>query len=398
MKKEIVYLMLMFLLAAGSAGAFLLLLPFLTKDLHFSLTQAGIIGGAFSFSRIFAVVPLTALAAKTGSIPLLLIATAVYGLGFLIVGFSNAFLAFVLLFLIIGIAISIFQPLVFGLATRWTEPENRGKVMGFITSGSDLGRIGIAGTISFLATQIGWHLASLIAGIAVLFFLVFAYMRRPHLVEEKIMRETHFWKDAKVLSKNILYILTGVLVFFDTIASSTLFIYLPFLMLYRHMSISLLPILITVFFMGSLVGKLYLGRLTDKFQNTIVFIICEGFMGLCLVVIANVTSPLFFTCFSFILGVLTKGTVPASLTMASESVKDTGNFENAFAFNYVILAIANTITPIIVGFIADHANISVSFYFCATAAFLATIPAFLFHKKRDQKHLEETIAVEKVIS
>lgn len=398
MKKEITYLMLLFLLAAGSSGGFLLLLPFLTKDLHFTLTQAGIIGGAFSFSRIFAVVPLTALAAKTGSLPLLLTATATYGLGFFSVGLSNMFLFFIFIFLVAGMSLSIFQPLVFGLATRLTEPENRGKVMGFVTSGSDLGRIGIAGVISFLATQIGWRPASIIAGLAISIFLLFAYLYKPKIIEERKEQQTHLLHETKTLVKNSSFILTSGIVFFDTIASATLFVYLPFLMFYRHIPISLMPILIVVFFIGSLAGKLYLGRLTDKFKNTIIFIICESLMALCLVIIANITSPLLFGFFSFVLGILTKGTVPASLTMASESVKNTSNFEHAYAFNYIILSIANTITPILVGFVADHSNISISFYGCATAAILATIPAFMFHKRREKRQLEEALAIEKVIS
>ena len=398
MKKEIVYFMLMFLFAAGSAGGFLLLLPFLTRELHLSLTQAGIIGGAFSVARIFAVVPLTILASKTGSMRFLLTATAIYGLGFLSVGFSNSFFVLIITFLLVGTVLSVFQPIVFGLATRRTDPENRGKVMGFITSGSDLGRIGIAGAISFLATQIGWRVSSIIAGIVVLIFFALAFSNKPHIVEEKELKKNHFWEDSKTLTKNMLYMFTSGVVFFDTIASSTLFVYLPFLMFYRHITITLMPILISIFFTGSLLGKLYLGRLTDKFKNTLVFIVCECLMGICLIIIAQVSSPILFAFLAFILGVLTKGTVPASLTMASESVRDTGNFESAYAFNYIVLAIANTITPVIVGFIADHANITFSFYFCALSAFVATIPALLFHKKRQTRQLEEILAMEKTIS
>ncbi|HEX7042236.1 MAG TPA: MFS transporter [Patescibacteria group bacterium] len=395
MRKEITYLMLIFLLAAGSASGFLLLLPFITKDLHLSLTQTGIIAGAFSLSRIFAVVPLTSLAPRLGSIPMLLIATLIYGLGFLSIGLSNFFLFFVIVFLLSGTTFSIFQPIVFGLSTRLSSDENRGRVIGFVTSGSDLGRIGIAGAISFLATQFGFRVSSIIAAVTIIIFLILAYLKKPNIAEEKQIKETHLLKEAKTLSKNTFFLLTSVVLFFDTIASATLFVYLPFLMFYRHISISLMPILITVFFIGSLTGKLYLGKLTDKFQNTVVFITAESLMAIFLIIIANVTSPILFAVISFFLGMLTKGTVPASVTMASESVKDTGNFENAYAFNYVILSIANTITPVVVGFIADHSNISISFYFCALSALIATIPAILFHKKRERKKMEEVLAFEK---
>ncbi len=398
MKKEIIYLMIMFLFATGSAGGFLLLLPFLTKEFHFSLTQAGIIGGAFSFSRIFSVIPLTMLSGKIGSIPMLLIATGMYCLGFVSVGFQHFFLIFVLLFLLVGIAISIFQPLVFGLSTRLSEPGERGRVMGFVTSGSDLGRIGIAGALSFAATQLGWRIASIGAGCILLIFLLCAYIKRPQIKEERKNKKTSLLHETKVLTKNVQFLLTSGIVFFDSIASATLFVYLPFLMIYRHISLSLMPFLIAIFFFGSLCGKLYLGRLTDKFRNTLVFISAESLMAVFLIVIANITSPILFAGISFILGVLTKGTVPASLTMASESVKDTGNFEHAYAVNYIVLSIANTITPVIVGFVADHSNITFSFYFCALAAFVATIPAFLFHQNRAKRQLEQALAVEKFIS
>ena len=153
-------------------------------------------------------------------------------------------------------------------------------------------------------------------------------------------------------------------------------------MFYRHVPITLVPILIAIFFVGGLVGKIYLGRLTDKYSNTTVFIACEAGMAIALVVIAHTTSLFPFALISFILGVLTKGTVPAAVTMASESVEKDGGYEHAYSFNFIFVSLATMLTPPLLGLVADHINITFSFYVCAIAALLAILPALLFRKKK----------------
>lgn len=382
MKKEVRFLSVLYFFETGFQYGVLLLIPFLARDLHFSITQAGLLGGAGSIAKMALTIPLTALAMRFGPIKAILIGMLFYGLSFLGIGLSHSFFILLFFFLLTGIFFSIFQPLVFGLAMRFTEKENRGKVIGIVSSMSDFGRVALAASLTFIATQLNWHMASLLAGTTTLLVFLYAFWKRPLEVSRDTKESDHLLRNVKNLLSNKSFLLSTAVAFFDTFASTSLFLFLPFLMFYRHIAISLVPILIAIFFIGGLLGKIYLGRLTDRYSNTAVFILCELCMAVALVAIANTTSLVLFGIVSFILGVLTKGTVPAAVTMASDSVEKNGEFENAYSFNFIFVSLATMLTPPLLGLVADHSSIVNSFYVCAVAALIATIPALLFRRKK----------------
>ena len=66
------------------------------------------------------------------------------------------------------------------------------------------------------------------------------------------------------------------------------------------------------------------------------------------------------------------------MTMVSESVEHHGRYEKAFGLNAFNVAIAVTISPLILGFIADRYGIVMAFNFCAVLALLAIFPTLVF--------------------
>lgn len=385
MKKGVQYTTLMYLTNSGFSAGLILFLPFLTKELHLSLTQAGLLGGIGYLSKILLSFPIIVVAGKLGGYRTLVWATVCYMIGFFITGFSNAYLLLILSFLVAGVGFSTFQPVSLGIITRVTQKEERGKIMGIFTSSADLGRIAIAGALSFLAAKIGWRETAILSGFIILFFVIYTKITQPK--EEYITSQasTNHTETISKLLKNQRLLLSTCTAVFDSVASSSLFIFIPFLLLKRGIPSIYLSIFIALFFLGGLLGKLYLGKLTDHFHSSLVFIIAEASMAIAILLLANIPVVILTAIFALVLGVLTKGTVPAAITMATESVEQDGTFEHAYAFNLTFIAIANGLTPIFLGFISDHYGIVAAFNICALFALLATVPALLYfrsHKRR----------------
>jgi MFS family permease len=125
--------------------------------------------------------------------------------------------------------------------------------------------------------------------------------------------------------------------------------------------------------------------MVDTHGSVKIFVICEILMAILLLLLANATSiPLILVC-SVILGFFTKGTIPITKIMVSESVEHHGDFEKAFGVNNAITAIAATAAPILMGFVADTYGIINAFVLMAFSVIIAIIPALLFNFTKQQK-------------
>ena len=106
----------------------------------------------------------------------------------------------------------------------------------------------------------------------------------------------------------------------DAFANSSLFIFIPFLLAFRGIEASFIGFFTAVFFVGNLLGKIVLGRLSDRMGKEWLFICCEVGIFISLVLLAFIQGRLAIAVLALFLGFLTKGTVPITSTMIAESV------------------------------------------------------------------------------
>lgn len=184
-------------------------------------------------------------------------------------------------------------------------------------------------------------------------------------------------------TKFLLACLTALL---DVAASSSLFLFLPFLLIYKGINPEVLGGFAAAYFLGNFLGKTVLGRMVDKLGSAKTFIVAEILMALFIVLLTNTTSIVLIILFSIVLGVLTKGTVPARITMAMEAVEHHGRFEKASALVGLIASLGNVFAPILYGKTADSYGIIYTFYISALFAIIAIIPATLFRLIRVNKN------------
>ena len=130
-----------------------------------------------------------------------------------------------------------------------------------------------------------------------------------------------------------------------------------------------------------------MGRLTDRIRKEYLFIGSEICIFVSLVSLALTPSLTAISTLAFLLGLLTKGTVPITSTMVAESVcKD--DFETAFSINSLSTSIANTIAPLFFGFLADYLGVQAIFFACGFAALCSVVPAAVMLKDSRGKHTD----------
>lgn len=358
-----------------------LLLPFIAKSIDLNLAEVGILGTFLNFLGVFLALPAGYLASKIGGLKVLVVAVLFYSLGFFGTYFSTSIFTLYLSFFVAGLGFGLFHPISFALVSRWSEKSNRGRLMGNFTAIGDLGRIAFASVITFLITLIGWQLTSLSYGLiaaSIFIYLYWTFFLKRHKEIESEPQKQVFNKVALVdFLKNKQFVLTSISSAIDTLASSALFIFLPFLLIERGVESSILGSFTAAFFVGNMLGKTVLGRLVDKFGNTRVFVTAELLMAVFIVLLAHTPSLILIVILSIILGAFTKGTAPVIQTMIAESVEEQGDFEKAFGVKELISGTASSAAPVLLGLVSYKFGIVNAFNLSAFFAVLAVIPALL---------------------
>lgn len=300
----------------------------------------------------------------------------VYALSFSAVGFSSTFYFLLISFLFFGIAFSVFQPIAFALISRWTEKSQRGKIMGNFTAAGDIGRFAFSVATPFLVSSFGKLLITQL--LSLLPLIVFAYLFKRHLPKEHLEHEerkaVQLGTNYKEFLHNKSFLLQTFSAGLDCIASSAVFVFLPFLFLYRGVDAALIGVFAGVFFIGSFLGKRFFGKLSDKHGDKKLFIITEILMAIILVALSFATNVALIIALTLIVGIMTKGTVPTSLSMLSKVLDKHTQPEKGYGLNGTFINITRTATPVLLGFISLHFGITNAFIACAVFALLAIIP------------------------
>jgi len=134
----------------GFQASFLLLLPFIAKDFHLSLTQVGVLGTLQNAVLVALALPTSYIALKIGGMRTLLLAICLYALGFIGMTFSPVFLWLIPMFILGGFGFGLFHPSAFSVIAARATKETRGRAMGNFTAIGEVGRIGISAIMTFL--------------------------------------------------------------------------------------------------------------------------------------------------------------------------------------------------------------------------------------------------------
>ena len=360
----------------GYLAAMPLILPFAADEFRLSLSIIGLLGSLLSFTGIILALPAGIMAARLGAIRTLCCAVLCYGLGFLLLGFSNGISMVFISFILGSIAFGVFHPVAFSAVAKTAAKQNLGRDMGIFAATGDIGRIAFAAAVTFIIGLTSWRTTSRCYGVmALLLFAICTILSARKKGEGYTRPEKRKRIDRSVL-RNRRLMLSNAASMLDSFANASLFIFIPFLLEFRGIEPSFIGLFTSIFFIGNLLGKVIMGRLTDRIGKEKLFICCEICIFTSLVALALSATTAAISILALILGFFTKGTVPIASTMIAESVREE-EFEAAYSINSLSTSIANTAAPFFFGIIADFLGIQMIFLSCAAVALCAAVPAAL---------------------
>ena len=368
----------------GFLASFPLLLPFIQKDLNIEFSKIGIVTSLLNMASVFLAIPAASISMYFGGYKVLIVSIFIYCSAFFITGLSTHYLTLILAFIIASIGFGMFHPISFALIANKSNSKNIGKNMGTFTAVGDIGRIGIAAFVTVLVSLVTWRNTAIIYGLfpLVLFSFSLLFCQKLNL-STNIKKEKHIQiHGLHTCTEYIIVLLTS---FIDGLASSSLFIFIPFLYISKGASTTLLGSLTGAFFIGNMAGKVLIGKLTDLYGCKKVFIYSELIMMILLMILSFISNIALLIVISVFLGTVTKGTVPVINSLLAKSVPDQKLNEKAFGIVALISGSASVISPTLYGFIAQQINIAAVFQISACFAFFAIIPIVLntiFSRKR----------------
>lgn len=358
----------------GYLASMPLLLPFVQGELGIGFREIGLLGSILGASGTALALPSSWLAKRYGGMRILFVAVFLYSLSFLIVGFSSGFYTLAAAFFLASIGFGVFHPIGFALVAGTSDAKAIGKKMGNFTAVGDFGRIGIAAAVTFFVSIISWRGTAFAYGLTPLVCITFSFFlfRQQGGKPEQPGRQEK--NKAQSLLRNGTFIMMALAGALDSLASSSLFIFLPFLLLHRGIPTALIGTLSGAFFAGNLLGKVIIGRFVDRFGGFRVFTISELSMAALLVMLALSPSVPAIIVLSVCLGALAKGTVPVVTSLVASSVGPEGSLEQAFGVSSFIGSFAGILAPLAFGFLAAKYGIISVFLFSACIALSAILP------------------------
>jgi MFS family permease len=354
-----------------------LLYPFISKELGFDLAQVGFLGSIQGFIPMILAIPAAYFASKYGGFKVINCALIIYALAYMLMVTASSYLIFVLLIILSSIGFALFHPVAFALVARLSTKEKLGTNMGNFTAIGDVGRTLISVVVPFVAVYIGWRTSSLILGILALLVLAYVYFAlavHNYKVDAKEKKISSF-ASMKELLKSKSFVLVNIAAGLDGFASNPLSIFLPFLLITKGIDVQFLGIFASAFFVGIIVGKLVLGRLADKLGEKKAFTINEWLMAVFIFVLGMTTNIFLIVISAFVVGALTKGTVPVLMSMLKRSIGNSDLNEEAFAISGVVSGLSSVISGVVMGFVAKIYGVEYAFYLAAIIVIIATIPA-----------------------
>lgn len=306
------------------------------------------------------------------------------GAGFVAASFSPGFLFAGISFTVVMFGYSLFHNICFSYLTVHTERKKLGRILSDFAAIGDIGRIpfiAIAGYLSAFTffNVSGWKLVSFFFGIVGLVSAVLLFLfSKEDAVEERFVHA-----GSSIPSFNILQdrsvILSMAASILNTFGNEKIFTFLPMLILFKGFDPGIVGTFAVGFTVGSFLGKMACGRLLDRYDPKIVFIVAESVLSLFLFLIIYSTSLSVIMFFAFFIGLLTKGTVPVIQAIITVPFQDIGDYDKIFSINSFVRGIINIFTPLLFGVIASIWNINVVYVIMAAASFLAVVPMLYFN-------------------
>jgi MFS family permease len=171
----------------------------------------------------------------------------------------------------------------------------------------------------------------------------------------------------------------------DSFSSASLYIFIPFLLTAKGISLANTLYFDVIFFAGYMTGRLVLGRLADRFGGPEVLIASEIVMAALILLLVLITGTASIVVLLFVLGIFTRGTSPIIRAMVADAMREEHSFHDAFsAYSFASRGSSALCRPIY-GYLASYAGIAAVFYVSSAVSLLTLYPAAMYRGRAGSK-------------
>lgn len=364
----------------GWEVSLLVLLPFLQRDIHISLAQIGLLSMILILVQVLTTVFAGNLSQRYGTKEAIILAVITNGLAWVTLLLPVSFWSLCTTYALGGLSSGIFEPLGNSLVASAAEGNSRAKALAKYGAFGDAGRIAMTACAASLIAILSWKLLAVLyvtAAIAIVVISIFFQIGRKTTVQRKVAVSAallHFFRNKRF----ILSSLTGL---FDSFASSSLYIFIPFLLTLKGIPLNYTGIFIAIFFIGYLSGRLVLGRFSDTYGHAPLLIYSEFCMVVLILVLLFVHSVFTIGIVVYLLGVFTRGTSPIIRAMVADAICNKEDFDKAYSLYSFSSRSSSIVSRPLYGFVGGLFGITSIFYIASVFALIATVPAFFFQRR-----------------
>jgi predicted MFS family arabinose efflux permease len=270
---------------------------------------------------------------------------------------------------------STFETLIGIFISKVVSKEERATQFGNSGALGDLGRVSISALTVLLITipSIGWINAARLNATITLTYSIFIFIFFKYNIpirDASVKLDTNF----KQILSNTKLVLVTITSSFDTFASLSLYIFIPYLLMGKGFSVGESGLMNTLFFVGYMLGRLGVSRLSKHFGLKKTFIITELIMGALIFTLLLVDNPIIISIIIVLLGVTTRGTSPILKAMLSHSINEKHSLEDSMAFYQVCGNATTMIGRLIFGAVANSFGVISVFGVIITSVALSIVP------------------------
>ena len=376
-------------LSKGWEVSILGMLAFIHDKYNLSYSMVGILSTVFIVSQITVSFFAGKIAHAVHSRNVIFLSIAASAVSWLVLFFSGNVAVLFLAFAFGGLSSGLFEPIGNSLVAKLTPSANRGTAIGNFAAYGDMGRIAVMAAATALAGFLGVNGASGVLCVSALGALLLAGMYIPRSNGADDPETSEVPVHLKELVKNRKFCMATAAGIADSFSSASLYIWIPFLLTAKGISLANTLYFNVIFFTGYMSGRLLLGRLADRHGAPHILMASKLAMSALIVLLLVLNRRMEIVVLLYLLGVFTRGSSPIIRAMVADSIDDRVSFHNAFSAYSSASRGSTALCRPVAGFLASLAGVGAVFYMTAAVSLCTLYPAAKYKNLSAAAHTDE---------
>lgn len=374
-------------IAKGYEVSLLLVLGLVYTQINLSLFEVGILGMVFVLVQLISSLFAAYVSHRLGSDKAITLSMVLFGASWLVLLLPPQFGTFLCACFCGGLGMGLFEPLAGTYVVANAAERSRGKEVANFGAFGDLGRVSLSSIASSLVAFVGFGMTSIVFGIFALVAGVGSIVfSSKHSQNFKKLRQESYLHELWTFRKNSQYLLADICGMLDSVAGSSLYIFLPTLLLQKGFTSASIGWFVSpVYFGGLMAGRLLLGRLADRIGAARTLIFGEIVMLVLIGCFLFGTGYVFIGVVLFLLGMFTRGTSPVIRLLIADSISQKEQLSKAYSLYSFSTRLALVGGRPFMGLVGGLFGIFGVFGVSALFAGLATLPALGVMMLKNQK-------------